>query len=913
MKHRFKLLFSLFIFLVSVDYSHAGKNTSVILNEVSITKALKEGDLATLKGNVGDLASAPTDRFLNQMFIDLLGRAIEPGELDTYNGLIAKGSRADLATVLLTSTEYRKHLVELYYQTYLRRTPDAATLSAGATSLASGTTDDQFAASILSSDEYFTTRGKNNNSDFVKSIYVDLIGRDIDLSNLAQLTALLAGGSTRIQLATQLLASVDRRTAHVNATYQRLLHRAPDPASLTTWVASLGNGTTPEAFLAALVGSDEYYIAAPKPRYSITVNWGDGITETVALVPPARQELFFPFEITHRYLDNKPKAGTPEPINVFLTLHANAGEATAIAQTRVSNIGPALRNLTISNPNGVGLTTTLTGDILDTGIQDKFTMLVDWGDGQGAQTIEYPGGTTQFTITRIYTVGGNLKVNVTLRDDDGAIVNQTIETSVTPNLNADAIPSVPGLLSADDTGVSPIDAVTAKNSGLRFFGTGKAGYRIELFGNGQLLGFNTVDNIGKWTITVSSTLTEGSYQMAARGTDLFTIPSVPTSPLILVIDNTPPLVPQPPDLTSASDNGISNTDNVTTMPVRKFVGTSEPGGLIELYADGNYIGIANVDAEGKWAIEESSVSGGIHAYATRAKDRAGNVSTKLSSPLIVNLVGNVSVPSVPTLTSGSDTGRSNSDRITSSSRPSFTGSSDPKANIQLLTNGSVIGSAVADAAGKWIVTASSQVADGTTSFSVRAYDDLGAVSQPSQPLDVTIDSTAPKVPTPPDLDAASDDGAVPNDNATTIGLPSFSGQAEPASFVEILIDAKVFGSTTAKANGQWNFTVPNDLPPAKYLISATATDVAGNKSQPSSALAVTVIAVPSPALGFTRTQDTLLITWPASAEGFVLESSPNLTPGSWTQVGVATTVTAGVRLVGLPIGGGNIYFRLRKP
>ncbi|MSU63253.1 MAG: DUF4214 domain-containing protein [Pedosphaera sp.] len=828
MKHRIKLLFSLPIFLVSVHQSHAGNNSSVILNEISITKALKEGDLAILKGNVGDLASAPNDRFLNQIFVDLLGRTIEPGELDTYGALIAKGSRAQLAAALLASIEYREHLVQLYYQTYLRRTADAATLGAGAKSLASGTTGDQFAASVLGSDEYFTTRGKNNNSDFAKALYADLIGRDIDLSNLAQLIASLSGGATRIQLATQILASVDHRTTHVNGTYQHLLHRAPDPASLNTWVTALGNGTTPEAFLAALVGSDEYYTAAPKPRYSITVNWGDGTTETLALVPPARQDIFFPFEITHRYLDNKPKAGAPEPINVFLTLHANAGEATAVTQTTVSNIGPTLRNLAISNPNGVGLTTTLTGDILDTGILDKFTLLVDWGDGKGAQTIEYPGGTTHFTITRIYTVGGNLKVNVTLRDDDGAIVNQTVETSVTPNLNADAIPSVPGLLAADDTGVAPNDAVTTKNSGLRFFGTGKAGYRIDLFGNGQLIGFNTVDNTGKWTITVSSTLTEGIYQMAARGTDLFTIPSVPTTPLILFIDNTPPLVPQPPDLTDVSDNGISNTDNVTTMPVRKFVGTSEPGGLIELYADGNYIGIANVDAGGKWAILESSVPGGIHSYTVRAKDRAGNVSTTFSSPLIVNLVGNVSVPSVPALASGSDTGRSNSDRITSSSHPSFTGSSDPKANIQLLATGSVIGSAVADAAGKWIVSASSQVADGTTSFAVRAYDDLGAESQPSQTLDVTIDSTAPQAPTPPDLDAASDDGAVPNDNATTIGQPSFSGQAEPDSFVEILIDGKVVGSTTAKANGQWNFTVPNALFPAKYLISATATDVAGN-------------------------------------------------------------------------------------
>ena len=118
------------------------------------------------------------------------------------------------------------------------------------------------------------------------------------------------------------------------------------------------------------------------------------------------------------------------------------------------------------------------------------------------------------------------------------------------------------------------------------------------------------------------------------------------------------------------------------------------------------------------------------------------------------------------------------------------------------------------------------IAVSNVSFAVRAYDDLGALSQPSGSLDVLIDSKAPQAPTPPDLDVASDDGPASNDNVTSVGRAALSGQAEPDCLVEILIDGKVVGSTIAKSNSQWNFTVPTELAPAKYLISAIATDVA---------------------------------------------------------------------------------------
>ncbi|MBM3848457.1 MAG: hypothetical protein FJ405_19505 [Verrucomicrobia bacterium] len=61
-----------------------------------------------------------------------------------------------------------------------------------------------------------------------------------------------------------------------------------------------------------------------------------------------------------------------------------------------------------------------------------------------------------------------------------------------------------------------------------------------------------------------------------------------------------------------------------------------------------------------------------------------------------------------------------------------------------------------------------------------------------------------------------------------------------------------------------------------------------------------------------RAGEAVRIAWPAALVDFVLESSPDLQPGSWSMVSQYTEVTAGMSVTTLPAPGSQQFFRLRK-
>src|SRR5438105_5733829 len=143
MKHLFAILLFALLKWSLVSSCLAGTNTTVILSSVTIAPSINEGEMATLSGNLGDLALTTNDRFLNQLFLALLGRSIDPAELDAFDQLLAGGtSRQQVATSLLNSVEYRARAVQEAYHRYLQRDADAAALSTLTAQLANGSTQE---------------------------------------------------------------------------------------------------------------------------------------------------------------------------------------------------------------------------------------------------------------------------------------------------------------------------------------------------------------------------------------------------------------------------------------------------------------------------------------------------------------------------------------------------------------------------------------------------------------------------------------------------------------------------------------------------------------------------------------------------------------------------------------------------
>ncbi|MEE2730745.1 MAG: Ig-like domain-containing protein [Pseudomonadota bacterium] len=197
-------------------------------------------------------------------------------------------------------------------------------------------------------------------------------------------------------------------------------------------------------------------------------------------------------------------------------------------------------------------------------------------------------------------------------------------------------------------------------------------------------------------------------------------------------------------------------------------------------------------------------------------------------------------PSTPDLASGSDTGSSSSDNITSDTTPTFTGTAEASSTVALTSsvNGAV-GSATADGSGNWSVTTSALSA-GVHNITATATDAASNTSVASSALSITVDASAPASPSTPDLDAGSDTGSSSTDNITGDTTPTFTGTAEANGTVTLISSVSgTQGTTTADGSGNWSFTT-GVLVEGSHSITATVTDTAGNTSLASLALAITI-------------------------------------------------------------------------
>jgi len=68
----------------------------------------------------------------------------------------------------------------------------------------------------------------------------------------------------------------------------------------------------------------------------------------------------------------------------------------------------------------------------------------------------------------------------------------------------------------------------------------------------------------------------------------------------------------------------------------------------------------------------------------------------------------------------------------------------------------------------------------------------------------------------------------------------------------------------------------------------------------------------APLLNLTRAGASVVLSWPGPATGYVLQQSPAIANGNWTDINLTPVDNAGTRSVTLPLAPGNWFFRLRK-
>jgi hypothetical protein len=78
-------------------------------------------------------------------------------------------------------------------------------------------------------------------------------------------------------------------------------------------------------------------------------------------------------------------------------------------------------------------------------------------------------------------------------------------------------------------------------------------------------------------------------------------------------------------------------------------------------------------------------------------------------------------------------------------------------------------------------------------------------------------------------------------------------------------------------------------------------------------IVATVPTPGSPSLSVARSGTQAVVSWNASATGFVLEQSSTLLPGSWSASSANLTTNGGVISVTVPATSGYNYYRLHTP
>jgi N-acetylneuraminic acid mutarotase len=140
----------------------SGLNASVQFLNAGGTDEQLQAAIAGSAEYFAKAASAPpmpptNEDFLNALYRDLLGRAIDPsGELAFSTFLANGGSRTQVAAAILSSDEYRTDLIQSYYQRFLNRAADPGGLKTFIGALQSGVSDEQVITAIVGSQEYLS-------------------------------------------------------------------------------------------------------------------------------------------------------------------------------------------------------------------------------------------------------------------------------------------------------------------------------------------------------------------------------------------------------------------------------------------------------------------------------------------------------------------------------------------------------------------------------------------------------------------------------------------------------------------------------------------------------------------------------------------------------------------------------------
>ncbi len=546
-------------------------------------------------------------------------------------------------------------------------------------------------------------------------------------------------------------------------------------------------------------------------------------------------------ESTHYFTVQATNANGPgglsAPVGITVDLSAPAQPVITSATDDVPGMTGTLDNGALTNDSRP----TLNG----TGEAGATIRILDNGVEIGSATVDQSGN---WRFTPNAPLESNAHIFTAVATDPAGNSGQPSD-GFTLNIDAQA-PDVPVITSViDDNNQPTVPVLPGQSTDDRqpiLNGTGEPGATITIFDNGTPLGTAQVGENGSWTFPVPRNLSEGSHNLTVSATEPAGNSSSVSSGFVLTIDATPPAAPV---IASVADNtapvtGIVPNGGSTNETRPTLSGTGEAGTTISIYNGSALVGTAQVQANGSWSFTPStSLGAGVWNLTATATDAAGNTS---AASEIRSFTIDTTAPAAPVIDTvydgtGPITGNLSSGQITDEARPVISGTREANTTIRLYDNGTLLAEIPADNSSSWRYTPDASLATGNHVITVIAVDAAGNASPVSDSVNFVVDTTPPLTPV---ITSVSDDqapglGTIANGQNTNDPTPTFSGTAEAGATITLYENGTVIGTTTAQPDGAWSVST-STLASGTHVITAVATDAAGNSSPNSTAFTLTV-------------------------------------------------------------------------
>lgn len=505
------------------------------------------------------------------------------------------------------------------------------------------------------------------------------------------------------------------------------------------------------------------------------------------------------------------------------TLGGTDSKDCAIYQPATTTFtGTTTFNSTTPVPHALGTLTTVDTDPTVTPL-DTFTYSLTCATPSAHDNLFSVSGNTLSLSRSAAAVSGSVHVCVRVTNSQGQTLD-TVFTFTVIDTTPPATPTVaPDLVASSDSGISDTDNITSVTTPTFTLRCSELGGHVTLYIDGVARGTAACTAIGSVTVVASSALSDGSHTVTFTESDALNNESAVSPSLVVVIDTTPPPAPVITVNSITPDNIINIAESKTNQTVTGAVTGAREGDLVTVTVNG-VAKTTHVATGGTWSVTVAGsdlAADANHAVDVRitTADDAGNQATGTVSKQYVVDTDVVARPATPHLDPSSDTGASNTDNITSTLTPTIVDFVCARAGdtLKLYDNGVLFKTIVCTSAGTHSVTMNPPLSEGTHAITYTTTTSSGNVSEPSHPLSLVIDTTAPT-------------GSLTT-RKTSDQTPALTGNVDDP---HATITVKIGGVTyNAINNGDGTWTLPdNSIAPAlaegDHDITITFTDLAGN-------------------------------------------------------------------------------------